>query len=187
MIILLLSISGCGEGSDIITHSGECDLYNASASSLYNLPFAAGDSHQVSQGNCSSVSHFGAQRYAYDFVMDIGTTIVATRAGQVIEIEESFANGNGCPNDNHVYIQHNDGSVAGYIHLTKEGVSVAVGDSVTQGQTIGSSGNTGCSSSPHLHFVVFKDRSRADSVPVTFKNTTAHNRGLRAGEKYTAE
>lgn len=178
---------GCGEGSDVITHAGDCDLYTASADSPYVLPFPSGQAYSVSQGNCSSVSHFGPQRYAYDFAMDIGTTVVAARAGRVVDIEESFADGNGCPKDNHVFVEHSDGSVAAYVHLTSQGVLVNVGDSVTQGQTIGRSGNTGCSSSPHLHFVVFKDSGKTESVPVTFKNTTAHSRGLRAGREYRAQ
>ncbi len=185
-ICLTWQLTSCGNGSDIITQSGECDLYTPSAESIYKLPFYAGESHEVSQGNCSSVSHFGSQRYAYDIVMDIGNSVVAVRDGIVTEVEESFSDGNGCPDDNHVYIKHSDGTVATYVHLTNNGVLVSVGDSVTQGNLIAHSGNTGCSGGPHLHFAVFENEDRTKSVPVSFNNTTSHLRGLKTGSKYKA-
>jgi murein DD-endopeptidase MepM/ murein hydrolase activator NlpD len=139
------------------------------------------------QANCSPVSHFASQKYAYDFDMPIGSDIVASRAGTVLKIEEGNDDGNGCPNDNHVYIKHDDGSVAQYLHLTKDGALVAVGATVTQGATIAKSGNTGCSSDPHLHFVVFKDESYTESLPINFKNTVKNTRGLIRNNNYLAQ
>lgn len=43
-----------------------------------------------------------------------------------------------------------------YGHLSR--VGVAQGDTVPAGTTLGWSGNTGCSGTPHLHFGVFKGR-----------------------------
>lgn len=42
-----------------------------------------------------------------------------------------------------------------YIHLDR--VDVAAGDSVRAGQPIGLSGNTGCSTGPHLHFAAMRE------------------------------
>jgi hypothetical protein len=184
-LLAILALS-CGEGAAPLTMAGECDEYTESVSSPYLLPFSAGETHKVAQGNCSSVSHFGAHRYAYDFSMDIGTNVLAIRSGTVIEVQESFADGNGCPNDNHIYIEHADGTVASYVHLTSNGASVSVGESVIQGEIIGRSGNTGCSTGPHLHLVVFKNRDRKASVPLTFSNTDVHSRGLVRDKAYTA-
>ena len=183
---IFIFLLGCGNGSDVLTHSGICDGYTISSSSPYRLPWAAGTARAIAQGNCASVSHFGSQRYAYDIDMPVGTSVLAARGGTVIEVTENNQDGNGCPLDNNVYIQHSDGTVAGYIHLTLNGALVNVGDIVSQGQAIALSGNTGCSSGAHLHFVVFKNRDKEDSVPVTFLNTTLHRRGLRAGENYLA-
>lgn len=185
-IALSLIAVGCGNGVDSITHIGVCDGYTAQAGSLYNLPWPTASEHEVTQGNCSGASHFGDQRYAYDFAFDIGDDIHAARAGEVIEIEESFSDGNGCPDDNHIYIKHDDGTIAAYVHLTNAGALVSVGDTVTQGEHIADSGNTGCSSGPHLHFVVWADSSKTETVPVNFKNTSSNSRGLIRGKTYTA-
>ena len=55
---------------------------------------------------------------------------------------------------NYISIKHNDGSVAHYWHLKKDGVLVNVGDTILKSQLIGLSGNTGYSAFPHLHFEV---------------------------------
>lgn len=185
-IFLVLSIVSCNQGSDVIALSGECDRYTNSSASPYKLPYAVGTTVEVAQGNCSAYSHYGPNRYAYDFKLSVGTNVLAVRAGTVIKVEESFSDGNGCPNDNHVYIRHSDGTVAGYIHLTKNGALVSIGQAVLQSDVIGQSGNTGCSAGAHLHFSVFTNSQYTDTIPVTFSNTTAHSRGLRVGQSYPA-
>lgn len=55
---------------------------------------------------------------------------------------------------NEVAIEHADGSVALYYHMKQNGVNVQEGDRVYRGDNIGSTGNTGCSTGPHLHFHV---------------------------------
>jgi murein DD-endopeptidase MepM/ murein hydrolase activator NlpD len=53
-------------------------------------------------------------------------------------------------------IYHEDGTFAEYVHLKKDGAQVSVGDMVSAGDFIAYSGNTGWSSGPHLHFMVFQ-------------------------------
>lgn len=184
---LILTAVACGQGIPQLSHTGICDGYAEWSTSDYVLPWGVGETHEVVQGNCGPASHFGAQRYAYDFKMDIGTQIVAVRDGTVIKVEESFDDGSGCPDSNFVKLKHSDGTVAVYEHLTKNGAQVAVGANVSAGDPIALSGNSGCSTGPHLHFVVFLDEDETDSVPVNFKNTKSNVRGLHAGEKYTAQ
>ena len=69
----------------------------------------------------------------------------------------SAANGYGY--GNYIAIEHPDGKVTIYGHLSS--VAVGVGQTVVQGQVIGYSGSTGNSSGPHLHFEV-----RLGSTPV---------------------
>jgi murein DD-endopeptidase MepM/ murein hydrolase activator NlpD len=56
---------------------------------------------------------------------------------------------------------------------------------VLQGQLLGASGNSGLSSEPHLHFHVQRCDG-CETIPVTFRNTSDHPNGLRAGETYLA-
>ena len=81
LVFIFLFYNSCGNGVDSITHIGVCEGYGVQANSEYNLPWNTADEYEVSQGNCSGASHFGAQRFAYDFNMDIGSDIHATRAG----------------------------------------------------------------------------------------------------------
>lgn len=116
--------------------------------------------------------------------MPIGTRIVAARDGEVILVEERFANGTRIPEQvNRIRVRHADGTVASYGHLTTNGALVEIGDRVARGQIIGLSGD---SSGPHLHFMVLACAD-CGSIAVTFRNTRPHPRGLIAGESYRAE
>ena len=69
--------------------------------------------------------------------------------------DNGYDNGNGGWNGgygNYVVIRHNNGTQTLYAHLSS--LSVGVGESVGQGETIGGMGNTGKSTGTHLHFEV---------------------------------
>lgn len=127
----------------------------------YRLPFAAGQQIIVGQGNFG-VFGLGSHtcQYAIDFVMPVGTPILAARGGKVVGVVEDCPNVN-CPLTpesccgNYVEIEHADGTRAIYYHLVQFGACVAVGAVVEQGDVIARAGNTGYSISPHLHFAVY--------------------------------
>jgi len=186
--ILILFFIGCGNGMQDVALIGECEGYSNYTTSLYVVPWQAGTSQKVGQGNCGPASHYGTSKYAYDFDMPIGTQIAAARAGTVAEVVEDKKDGNGCAGgENHIYIDHADGTRAEYLHLTENGALVSIGAAVTQGQIIGMSGNTGCSGGPHLHFQVNLNNTSKLSIPVNFSNVGANRRGLVSGKTYTAQ
>lgn len=129
---------------------------------LYLLPFRAGEAHRVVQGNLGKFSHFqGSQdEYAVDFAAPVGTIVCAARAGVVTGVRQDFTVGGVDPAlksaGNYVIIKHADGTFAEYVHLEPNGALVRLGDKVADGQPIARSGNTGFTSGPHLHFLVFQ-------------------------------
>ena len=140
----------------------------------YILPFPPGSSLTLIQGNCSSFSHLSNLRYAYDFAMPIGSPVIAARNGIVNFIEESFTDDDHeIDHSNVVTINHLDGTFARYQHLTKDGVLVELGGSVSTGDTIALSGFTGFAQVPHLHFDVSKcigDCSISETQAISFDN-----------------
>ena len=162
------------------------------------LPWEAGQEFLVSRTTRHFIrSNGGVGLYAIDVPMPIGTTIVGSRAGRVVAVQEAFVDGNGEDlKENFVFIRHADGTISRYFHLTRDGALVSVGDVVRQGQSIALSGNTGDSAGPHLHFDVqacgpnlpphYNALPCGQTVPVTFRNTRPHACGLVAGERYQA-
>lgn len=55
---------------------------------------------------------------------------------------------------NYIIIGHSNGSYTKYFHLTKDSLTVSIGDVVKQGQVIAKMGTSGSSTGPHLHFQV---------------------------------
>lgn len=168
--------------------AGGCDAaYPEQEDSPYVLPAEPGVVIVVGQGNCTDGSHSGDQQFAYDFDMPIGTAVVAARSGVVLDAEGQYVDGTRTPGEeNFILVEHDDGSVAGYFHLTRDGVLVDIGDVVDAGEVIGLSGDTGDSTEPHLHFEVL-DVEDGDSLPVTFRNTRPHPQGLVDLETYDVE
>lgn len=184
---------------DVTVSVGEivCDQdFGDPAQSQYVLPFRAGETYRVNQTYCPPNPAWGHHNwFAYDFEMPIGTPVVAGRDGTVIFTQDSKPDGNrDCSTNsgNYVIVEHDDGTVIHYYHLTTGGALVAPGERVTQGQVIGLSGDSGCSSGPHLHVSVFRERNftRQYTLPFNFRNALGPldaNRGLVQDARYTAE
>ena len=154
----------------------------------YYLPFEKGNAFTLYQGYNGSFSH--QNENALDFTMPVGTPVTAIREGIVIKVVEN--NVLVCPKkecdkyNNYVIIYHNDGTFAEYTHLKRNGVLVKVGTTVTQGQVIASSGNTGFSSGPHLHLIVYLDKLKnRQTIRTSFKiNDGTNTEYLKEKETY---
>lgn len=192
MLLSSLSLGACAKPTV------DCGVFASQQDSEYILPYEVGTSHKV----YATVEHYrssngGVGLYAVDFIMPIGTKILASRDGVIVSKRESFADWNNIDlEENYIFIRHDDGTVARYFHLTKNGALVEEGQRVKAGDVIGLSGNTGQSGGPHLHFDVqacgpnlppnYNSLPCGQTVPVTFRNTKSHSCGLSAGEEYSA-
>ena len=164
------------------------------AASLYILPFPAGKTITLSQSYCPANPAWGHNNwFAYDFDTAIGDTIVAMRGGTVLFTQGQYLDGNRAPGkENFVFIQHSDGTVVHYMHLTQNGPLVSPGQTVTQGQPIALSGDSGGSIGPHVHVTQFRGRTsfnRQYTLPFNFRNAQGildANRALIGGLSYTA-
>lgn len=87
-----------------------------------------------------------------------------------------------------VVVDHGEATYGQYMHLTRDGAAVELGDEVEWGTVIGKSGATGLAGYPHLHFVVTEGGHSYpyQSSPVTFRNTAADPRSLLSDRIYQA-
>jgi murein DD-endopeptidase MepM/ murein hydrolase activator NlpD len=137
-----------GEGSMVSTPSSSGS--NSGASKLiagYSGPDCGGYFIRPLIGGRKTQSLHGYN--AVDLATPVGTPVLASASGQVIIARSSGWNGGY---GNYIAISHNNGTQTVYGHLSR--VNVSVGETVAQGQMIGSSGNTGKSTGPHLHFEI---------------------------------
>lgn len=87
------------------------------------------------------------QHSALDISAPIGTPIYTIAPGRVTQVRPmDGASGNW------VEVTHSDGSTSTYSHMNDFGV--AVGDEVGAGHQLGTVGNTGAGTGPHLHLVM---------------------------------
>lgn len=131
----------------------------------------------VSQGHNGEITHQGAWRNAWDFVINdksgkqfkgkgdytedyycFGKAVLAPADGTVVEavnhIPDNIIGDINTKNNwgNTIIIKHNEHSYSKLSHLKYHTVEVKEGDKVKQGQMIGRCGNSGRSPFPHLHF-----------------------------------
>lgn len=88
-----------------------------------------------------------------DFGAPIGTPIKAARGGVVQGTGNTDLTCPGASFGKWIFIKHDDGLSTIYAHLSL--IKVNQGDTVTTGQLIGYSGDTGYVTGPHLHFGVY--------------------------------
>jgi murein DD-endopeptidase MepM/ murein hydrolase activator NlpD len=120
-------------------------------------------------------SHFGTRMDPFykvkkfhegiDFTAPVGTDIYATGNGTVIE-----AGRNQGGYGNEIVIDHGYSYKTVYAHLSR--IFVRPGQKVFRGQVIGYVGNTGKSTSPHLHYEVRKNGIAVNPIYFFFNDLT---------------
>ncbi|WP_405225632.1 M23 family metallopeptidase [Dokdonia sp. Asnod1-B02] len=138
------------------------DLQRKINKSSIGLPFPKGKQYKIIQGFKARFSHNTVySRYAIDFDLSIGDTIVSVDDGYVVGLIEEYKDHGTSQqwrdNDrsNFLTVYHPDsGLYAQYVHLNYDGAIVELGDYVEKGQPIAISGMTGFTTVEHLHFNV---------------------------------
>ena len=92
------------------------------------------------------MTHLPSMHEGLDFVAPVGTPVLATAAGQVVQAAYNGAYGNM------VEVAHAEGFVTRYAHL--QTILVQPGQTLRTGDRLGLLGNSGRSTGPHLHYEV---------------------------------
>jgi len=102
-----------------------------------------------------------------DIALPRGTNIIATASGIVKTVKRSdLQAGYG----NFIEIDHGNNVITRYAHL--ETVAVRVGQKIDKGATIASSGNSGGSVAPHLHYEIIRNNANVDPVYYFISNVS---------------
>ena len=121
----------------------------------------------------------GASTYheAVDIGVPEGTNVYACQDGVVTTAGYSNSAGNM------VVIDHGNGFVSKYFHNSK--LKVSVGETVTKGQLIALSGNTGNSTGAHLHFGIYSNGTAVDPLGFKYDNNMGSGTGTLEGNAGT--
>ena len=139
------------DGSVVLEQDGADAADDSSAGGfVISAPFAA-------ENPVTHVHHDGI-----DFIADAGTPVLAAAAGEVVTADFDPKYGY------HVIIQHEGGYTTLYAHLAE--LRVAAGDTAEAGTEIGTVGNTGQSTGPHLHLELRKDGQPVDPADYWAEN-----------------
>lgn len=111
------------------------------------------------------ILHFARMHTGVDWAAPIGTPILAAGAG--VLIKAGWDSGYG----RRVEIQHANGYVTTYNHMSGFGRGIAEGARVTQGQVVGFLGQTGLATGPHLHYEVIINGNFVDPMAIKLART----------------
>ncbi|PCC67748.1 Peptidase family M23 [Nannocystis exedens] len=130
------------------------------AAPAFQLPFPCG---QVWAGQ-TRTNHSPVNSIDFNRTDDVNDPVVAAAAGKVTRV----ANEGNTSYGRWIEIDHGGGYRTRYAHLNTQ--TVSVGQSVSQGQKIGTVGSTGGSSGPHLHY---EQRLNGTAQKPVFNGATA--------------
>lgn len=122
-------------------------------------------------GNTSFVRRNGRSWHnGVDFGAPLGTPLLAAESGRVIatgDQDNYKTNGKRLCNKGaygkFIMVKHENNLTTMYAHLSS--IKAKIGDQVARGDIIGYSGNTGRSTGPHLHFVVYSSQTIPKASP----------------------
>ncbi len=164
----------CGQGNNSQwTHCGENYPYECSGKYAFDLSIPEGMPVLAGRGGIVIAGRASAKNSCFDktacdeedfFCCIESTGGVICTGGHPAKAGDACSANSDCDTvspggdgvcrcaANYVAIEHEDGTVGIYAHMQKGGLDVEVGDRVFRGDVLGKTGNTGCSTGPHVHF-----------------------------------
>jgi hypothetical protein len=130
-----------------------------------------------------------AQYYAF------GKPIVAPGSGKVVEAVDGIADNTpgvmnrDQPFGNHVILDHGNGEFSFLAHFQAGSIAVKQGQKVKAGDRLGSCGNSGNSSEPHVHYHLQTTAQPfgGEGLPAQFLNYVADGKPVARGEPQQLE
>ena len=148
---------------------GLVDFYDESGRSvrkfLIRKPIVAGEMTSAYGMRFHPILHYARMHTGVDWGAPIGTPILAAGNGVVIKAAYDFGYGR------RVEIQHANGYVTTYNHMSGFARGIAAGAKVTQGQVIGYLGQSGLATGPHLHYEVVINGNFVDPMAIKLART----------------
>jgi probable HAF family extracellular repeat protein/VCBS repeat-containing protein len=170
------------------------------------LPFNG--SYEVTQGpdDKGFGDHTKFMKWSYDFNLPVDTSVLSVGHGTVVDLREYVPDGSASsmiknrkgelipdPNDpsngtgnfgNYVTVKLDDGSYVTYLHFGHDKISVALGQQVNAGETLGFVGLTGARTGAHLHvqfgIAQYHSPSIAASIQSVGSDATNHVQNILA-------
>ena len=164
---------------------GLVDYYDESGRSsrkfLVRKPIATGETRSGFGMRRHPILGYYKMHTGVDWAAPIGTPIFAAGNGVVIKAQWDAGYGR------RVEIQHANGYITTYNHMSGFARGIAEGVRVKQGQTVGFLGSTGLSTGPHLHYEVMVNGHFVDPMRVKLARTREFDGKLLADFKRERE
>ncbi len=166
--LLFASITLGGEKKSFFryqsTDDNAVDFYDGQGRSarkfLLRMPLADGQLRSGFGYRRHPILGYSKMHTGTDWSNRVGTPIFAAGNGTVIK--SAWTSGYG----NHVEIEHLNGYITTYSHMSAYGRGIEAGVRVRQGQVIGYLGSTGLSTGPHLHYEVIVNDNFVDPMAI---------------------
>jgi murein DD-endopeptidase MepM/ murein hydrolase activator NlpD len=178
--VLYASLTVGGEQRRVYRYQGDdgtVDFFDEAGRSLKKFlirkPIADGILRSGFGSRYHPILGYSRPHTGVDWAHRVGTPIIAAGNGTVIKAEWDSGYGR------RVELQHTNGYVTAYSHMSSFAKGIAPGKRVQQGQVIGYVGNSGLSTGPHLHYEVIINGSFVDPLKIRLpRGRELEGRGL---------
>jgi murein DD-endopeptidase MepM/ murein hydrolase activator NlpD len=145
---------------------------------LLRKPIAEGEMTSPFGMRFHPILHFARMHTGVDWAAPAGTPVYAAGNGVIIKAEWDSGYGR------RVEIQHANGYVTTYNHLSGFGRGIAEGAHAVQGQVVGYLGQTGLATGPHLHYEVIINGNFVDPMAIKLARTREFDGKMLAAFKH---